>query len=79
VTCSPPPFQQLHEERQLDVLYSHANENEAYDPELVKWRKRTAHTLKTTSMMLAMRDVSELAGQLEAASMEELAVLPPHA
>jgi len=57
----------------LDTLYSDAN-NGAYDREIVVRRKQIAHNMKSSSLMLVMDDVSELAGQLEDASMEELEV-----
>jgi len=78
-----PRCQELHDSdhrfggRSLDVLYSDANKKEAYDPELVDRRKRFAHSMKSSSMMLAMRNVSRLAGELESASVEELQVPPP--
>ena len=58
----------------MDVLYSDANKEEAYNPERVVRRQQIAHSVMSSAMLLAMRDVSELAGQLEDASTEELQV-----
>jgi len=39
----------------LDVLNSDANRDAVYDQELVSLRKRFAHSMKSSSMMLAMK------------------------
>ena len=63
--------------RQLELFYGRTNEQ--YSPETVKLRKRYAHSMKSSALMLALKDVADIATKLEQQSLEELEVshVPP--